>query len=352
MKKSFWAVVASLALFAACSDDSSPTNTDPLAEGEEVASSESSQEAAGNSSAAEIGKSAGVESSSSQNAAQSSADVGTSSAEESSSSASIESSNSLDSLGEMVKDVSRDYRSGPAVAPRVVRVTNSNHTVTIQDEGAFLRESEIISVYAKLSNDTLIATIVYEDSTSLTKSSSMKVLTFTADEKFAAAKYLKIKTYKGLDGDNAKPIYDVTAEEFNKEPEQDDDILKPIKTENGYKMGACRETVDGKEKTDVFMKKSNYAYLIQSAGNAYQIRIENVEDYCDLKAEIEQTRDGKTLYIKYGKITAAAKCICNYEYIVFDIAAEDADVTFVAFKDVEYQVLHPSEKPIVDGVVE
>ena len=97
-----------------------------------------------------------------------------------------------DDDSEIATDVSAMHRGGPAVAPRVVKVLNSNGTVTFRDDDVFVNDRcTFTGLKAKISNDTLYAVLLYPECSET--GGSMGVATFTLSETFAGAKYIKYK---------------------------------------------------------------------------------------------------------------------------------------------------------------
>ena len=91
---------------------------------------------------------------------------------------------------EEATDVSAMYRGGPAVAPRVVKVLNSDGSVTFRHDDVLVNDDCMFNgVKAELSNDTLYATLQYPGCSET--GGSMGVATFTLSEAFAGAKYIK-----------------------------------------------------------------------------------------------------------------------------------------------------------------
>ena len=103
---------------------------------------------------------------------------------------------------EEATDVSAMYRGGPAVAPRVVKVLNSDGSVTFRHDDVLVNDDCMFNgVKAELSNDTLYATLQYPGCSET--GGSMGVATFTLSEAFAGAKYIKYE-----DGRYVHEIYE------------------------------------------------------------------------------------------------------------------------------------------------
>lgn len=103
---------------------------------------------------------------------------------------------------EEATDVSAMYRGGPAVAPRVVKVLNSDGSVTFRHDDVLVNDDCIFNgVKAELSNDTLYATLQYPGCSET--GGSMGVATFTLSKAFAGAKYIKYE-----DGRYVHEIYE------------------------------------------------------------------------------------------------------------------------------------------------
>lgn len=103
---------------------------------------------------------------------------------------------------EEATDVSAMYRGGPAVAPRVVKVLNSDGSVTFRHDDVLVNDDCVFNgVKAELSNDTLYATLQYPGCSET--GGSMGVATFTLSEAFAGAKYIKYE-----DGRYVHEIYE------------------------------------------------------------------------------------------------------------------------------------------------
>lgn len=103
---------------------------------------------------------------------------------------------------EEATDVSAMYRGGPAVAPRVVKVLNSDGSVTFRHDDVLVNDDCMFNgVKAELSNDTLYATLQYPGCSET--GGSMGVATFTLSEAFASAKYIKYE-----DGGYVHEIYE------------------------------------------------------------------------------------------------------------------------------------------------
>lgn len=91
---------------------------------------------------------------------------------------------------EEATDVSAMYRGGPTVAPRVVKVLNSDGSVTFRHDDVLVNDDCMFNgVKAELSNDTLYAILQYPGCSET--GGSMGVATFTLSEAFAGAKYIK-----------------------------------------------------------------------------------------------------------------------------------------------------------------
>ncbi|MDD5942470.1 hypothetical protein [Fibrobacter sp.] len=91
---------------------------------------------------------------------------------------------------EEATDVSAMYRGGPAVAPRVVKVLNSDGSVTFRHDDVLVNDDCMFNgVKAELSNDTLYAALQFPGCSET--GGSMGVATFTLSEAFAGAKYIK-----------------------------------------------------------------------------------------------------------------------------------------------------------------
>lgn len=107
-----------------------------------------------------------------------------------------------DDDSEIATDVSAMHRGGPAVTPRVVKVLNSNGTVTFRDDDVLVNDRcTFTGLKAKISNDTLYAVLLYPECSET--GGSMGVATFTLSETFAGAKYIKYK-----DGRYVHEIYE------------------------------------------------------------------------------------------------------------------------------------------------
>lgn len=103
---------------------------------------------------------------------------------------------------EEATDVSAMYRGGPAVAPRVVKVLNSDGSVTFRHDDVLVNDDCMFNgVKAELSNDTLYATLQYPGCSET--GGSMGVATFTLSKAFAGAKYIKYE-----DGRYVHEIYE------------------------------------------------------------------------------------------------------------------------------------------------
>lgn len=103
---------------------------------------------------------------------------------------------------EEATDVSAMYRGGPAVAPRVVKVLNSDGSVTFRHDDVLVNDDCMFNgVKAELSNDTLYAILQYPGCSET--GGSMGVATFTLSEAFAGAKYIKYE-----DGRYVHEIYE------------------------------------------------------------------------------------------------------------------------------------------------
>ncbi len=103
---------------------------------------------------------------------------------------------------EEATDVNAMYRGGPTVAPRVVKVLNSDGTVTFRHDDVLVNDDCIFNgVKAELSNDTLYATLQYPGCSET--GGSMGVATFTLSKAFAGAKYIKYE-----DGRYVHEIYE------------------------------------------------------------------------------------------------------------------------------------------------
>ncbi len=107
-----------------------------------------------------------------------------------------------DKIVEEATDVSAMHRGGPAVAPRVVKVLNSDGSVTFRHDDVPVNDDCIFNgVKAELSNDTLYATLQYPGCSET--GGSMGVVTFTLSKAFVGAKYIKYE-----DGRYVHEIYE------------------------------------------------------------------------------------------------------------------------------------------------
>jgi uncharacterized protein (TIGR02145 family) len=123
-------------------------------------------------------------------------------------------------------------------------------------------------------------------------------------------------------------------------------------TKNGFKLGACispgikplgvatrlAQTTDFAEVT---FGDSPKAYILNDGEGHYQVMALNINDYCDVDAELSTVRSGDTLEIKYGVINNVTECTCNSDHW-FDIEPEDTDIKFVrfggSFSEVTYEI--------------
>lgn len=121
-------------------------------------------------------------------------------------------------------------------------------------------------------------------------------------------------------------------------------------TKNGFKLGSCitsglkpmpiraAQIANTAEATSEELPK---AYILSDGEGHYQVMALNINDYCDVDAELSTIRSGDTLEIKYGVIKNVTECTCNSDHW-FDIAPENADAKFIQFRgsfnEVTYEV--------------
>ena len=116
-------------------------------------------------------------------------------------------------------------------------------------------------------------------------------------------------------------------------------------TKNGIKLGSCISTLARRTflaaDIDAASEELPEAYILNDGEGHYQVMALNVNDYCQVDAELSTVRSGDTLEIKYGVINNVTECTCNSDHW-FDIEPEDTDIKFVrfggAFGGVTYEI--------------
>ena len=123
-------------------------------------------------------------------------------------------------------------------------------------------------------------------------------------------------------------------------------------TKNGIKLGACispgikplgvaTRLAQSTDFAEVTFGESPKAYILNDGEGHYQVMALNVNDYCQVDAELSTVRSGDTLEIKYGVVHSETMCTCNSDHW-FDIAPEDTNIKFVrfggAFSEVTYEI--------------
>ena len=123
-------------------------------------------------------------------------------------------------------------------------------------------------------------------------------------------------------------------------------------TKNGFKLGSCispgikplgvaTRLVQTADIAEVTFGDSPKAYILNDGEGHYQVMALNVNDYCQVDAELSTVRSGDTLEIKYGVINNVTECTCNSDHW-FDIEPEDTNIKFVrfggAFGGVTYEI--------------
>ncbi len=109
----------------------------------------------------------------------------------------------------------------------------------------------------------------------------------------------------------------------------------------GIGKGECKENKSEYEKIHEEMDRDYElptAYLI-SDGKRYQILFKDVEDYCDVQAEISMEFDYNWVGISYSNDAIVSKCTCTYDHY-FDIDPNIAPKIYDAsFKGKRYDVV-------------
>ena len=123
-------------------------------------------------------------------------------------------------------------------------------------------------------------------------------------------------------------------------------------TKNGFKLGSCispgikplgvaTRLVQTADIAEVTFGDSPKAYILNDGEGHYQVMALNVNDYCQVDAELSTVRSGDTLEIKYGVVHSETSCTCNSDHW-FDIEPEDTNIKFVrfggAFGGVTYEI--------------
>lgn len=173
------------------------------------------------------------------------------------------------------------------------------------------------SMDVTLSGDTLYADYEVDLSAPQANCICPTKLSFTVGEEFEGAKYVNISgsTYQ-LRG----TTYDGTM----------DSELKKV----GFARGEC-------QKDGLSLHKSAdvpEAMLYCEEDNCV-VEVNNVMDYCDVRADIAQKRKADTLYVEYANMGAVSKCICNFDYHRFVIDQENADIQYFSFKEKVFQIV-------------
>ncbi len=86
------------------------------------------------------------------------------------------------------------------------------------------------------------------------------------------------------------------------------------------------------------------AYILNDGKGRYQVMALNVNDLCHVDADLLTKRSGDTLQIEYGCreengecVVAESPCMCHSDHW-FDIEAENANVKFIRFSGITYQI--------------
>lgn len=123
-------------------------------------------------------------------------------------------------------------------------------------------------------------------------------------------------------------------------------------TKNGFKLGTCitpgikplglaKQRTQATGIAEVTFGDSPKAYILNDGEGHYQVMALNVNDYCQVDAELSTVRSGDTLEIKYGVVHSETTCTCNSDHW-FDIEPEDTNIKFVrfggAFGGVTYEI--------------
>ena len=79
------------------------------------------------------------------------------------------------------------------------------------------------------------------------------------------------------------------------------------------------------------------AYILNDGEGHYQVMALKVKDLCLVEADLSTKRSGDTLQIEYGVIHSETTCSCYSDHW-FDIEAENANVKFIRFSGITYQI--------------
>ena len=124
-------------------------------------------------------------------------------------------------------------------------------------------------------------------------------------------------------------------------------------TKNGFKLGSC--IASGLEPlpiraaqiaslAEASSEELPKAYILNDGEGHYQVMALNVNDLCYVDADLLTKRSGDTLQIEYGCreengecVVAESPCMCHSDHW-FDIEAENANVKFIRFSGITYQI--------------
>lgn len=95
-------------------------------------------------------------------------------------------------------------------------------------------------------------------------------------------------------------------------------------------LGKCINHLD--DKAQVLMKANleEVVATITPKDGAYELMIPDVSDYCEVEAEVIYRLVNDTLYVSYGEIGMATKCLCNADHY-FKIGSEFTGAKYTAF---------------------
>lgn len=117
-------------------------------------------------------------------------------------------------------------------------------------------------------------------------------------------------------------------------------------TKNGFKLGSCLASgleplpiraVPIASLAEASSGEMPKAYIINDGEGHYQVMALKVKDLCLVEADLSTKRSGDTLQIEYGVIHSETTCSCYSDHW-FDIEAENANVKFIRFSGITYQI--------------
>lgn len=201
-------------------------------------------------------------------------------------------------------------------------VASTTASLVVEDDSVFVQVERLMmqcalvvtGVEMKLSGDTLYPKIEVDESAPQANCLCPTRLSFTLAKDFSSGRFITIsgRTF---------PLSRASSESS--------EIPK-----SGFLRGEC--------KNDVLAKTAavtGEALLERTTRGEPYIDISGVYDYCDLDAEISQTRSGDTLFVEYANMGAVSKCICKFDYHRIFIDEKNTDALFVSFKEGLYRIV-------------